>query len=81
MVDDAGVDQFEAFGYGGATPANTHNINAIAEAGVRFRNTWSMPTCSPTRATFSMGVIRSAAACATPSSAPTWPIRSLRPMP
>ncbi|MBG12013.1 MAG: hypothetical protein CL553_02300 [Alcanivorax sp.] len=55
VVDDAGVDQFEAFGYGGATPANTHNINAIAEAGVRFRNTWSMPTCSPTRATFFNG--------------------------
>jgi arylsulfatase A-like enzyme len=55
VVDDAGVDQFEAFGYGGATPADTHNINAIAEAGVRFRNTWSMPTCSPTRATFFNG--------------------------
>ncbi|KYZ86324.1 hypothetical protein A3Q32_17975 [Alcanivorax sp. KX64203] len=55
VVDDAGVDQFEAFGYGGATPAATDSINALAKAGVRFRNTWSMPTCSPTRATFFNG--------------------------
>lgn len=52
VVDDAGIDQFEAFGYGGAVPANTMSINAIAEAGVRFRNAWTMPTCSPTRVTF-----------------------------
>lgn len=52
VVDDAGVDQFEAFGYGGAVPAATDNINAIAQAGVRFRNTWSMPTCSPTRTSY-----------------------------
>jgi arylsulfatase A-like enzyme len=55
VVDDAGVDQFEAFGYGGAAPPQTNSINAIAEAGVRFRNTWSMPTCSPTRALFFEG--------------------------
>ncbi|RUO43740.1 hypothetical protein CWE15_00615 [Aliidiomarina taiwanensis] len=55
VVDDAGVDQFEVFGYGGATPANTNSISALAEAGVRFRNTWSMPTCSPTRSTFFNG--------------------------
>src|SRR5690606_22977264 len=52
VVDDAGVDQFEAFGYGVALPATTASINAIAEAGVRFRNTWSMPTCSPSRTVF-----------------------------
>ena len=52
VIDDAGIDQFSAFGYGGAVPANTMSINAIAEAGVRFRNTWTMPTCSPTRVTF-----------------------------
>lgn len=52
VIDDAGIDQFSAFGYGGATPANTLSINTIAEAGVRFRNTWSMPTCSPTRVSF-----------------------------
>ncbi|SDB09949.1 Sulfatase [Pseudidiomarina indica] len=52
VIDDAGIDQFSAFGYGGVTPANTLSINTIAEAGVRFRNTWSMPTCSPTRVSF-----------------------------
>ncbi|WP_193072779.1 sulfatase-like hydrolase/transferase [Pseudomonas sp. FME51] len=52
VIDDAGVDQFESFGYGGAAPAQTTSIDTIAQAGVRFRNTWSMPTCSPTRSTF-----------------------------
>src|SRR5690606_12366744 len=55
VLDDFGVDQLPIFGYGGARPARTPNIDAIAEAGVRFRNAWSMPTCSPTRATFFQG--------------------------
>src|SRR5690625_5131346 len=52
VLDDIGVDQLETFGYGGKIPADTESINAIAQQGVRFRNAWSMPTCSPTRATF-----------------------------
>jgi len=55
VIDDVGVDQFAAFGYGGALPPQTDSIDAIANAGVRFRNTWSMPTCSPTRSTFFEG--------------------------
>jgi len=55
VLDDLGVDQLSIFGYGGATAARTPNIDAIARAGVRFRNAWSMPTCSPTRATFFEG--------------------------
>lgn len=55
VLDDFGVDQLSIFGYGGATPPRTPNIDTIALAGVRFRNTWSMPTCSPTRATFFQG--------------------------
>src|SRR5690606_41197999 len=55
VIDDVGVDQFASFGYGGAQPAQTTSIDAIAQAGVRFRNTWSMPTCSPTRSTFFEG--------------------------
>lgn len=55
VLDDFGVDQLPVFGYGGATPARTPNIDAIAQAGLRFRNTWSMPTCSPTRATYFQG--------------------------
>lgn len=55
VMDDFGVDQLPAFGYGGLTAASTPNLDAIARAGVRFRNAWSMPTCSPTRATFFVG--------------------------
>jgi len=55
VMDDLGVDQLPAFGYGGLTPAQTPNIDSIAEAGVRFRNAWSMPTCSPSRAAFFEG--------------------------
>lgn len=55
VLDDFGIDQLPVFGYGGATPAHTPNLDVIAQAGVRFRNAWSMPTCSPTRATFFEG--------------------------
>ncbi|MFA7668025.1 MAG: sulfatase-like hydrolase/transferase [Burkholderiaceae bacterium] len=55
VLDDFGVDQLRIFGYGGATPARTPNLDAIAHAGLRFRNTWAMPTCSPTRATYFQG--------------------------
>jgi hypothetical protein len=55
VMDDVGIDQMKIFGYGGATPPNTPNIDAIAHAGVRFRNVWSMPECSPSRAMFFEG--------------------------
>ncbi|HUH41380.1 MAG TPA: sulfatase-like hydrolase/transferase, partial [Castellaniella sp.] len=55
IMDDVGIDQMKSFGYGGATPPNMPNIDAIAKAGVRFRNTWSMPECSPGRASFFVG--------------------------
>jgi hypothetical protein len=55
IMDDVGIDQMKIFGYGGATPPATPNIDAIARAGVRFRNTWSMPECSPSRAIFFEG--------------------------
>ena len=54
-MDDVGIDQMTAFGYGGVTPPLTPNINAIAKAGVRFRNTWAMPECSPSRSIFFEG--------------------------
>ena len=50
VLDDVGIDQMKVFGYGGATPPRTPNIDAIAEAGLRFRNFWAMPECSPSRA-------------------------------
>jgi arylsulfatase A-like enzyme len=55
VMDDLGVDQLPAFGYGGLTPAQTPTIESIAQAGVRFGNAWSMPTCSPSRAAFFEG--------------------------
>ena len=55
IMDDVGIDQMESFGYGGVTAPNMPNINAVAAAGVRFRNTWSMPECSPGRAAAFVG--------------------------
>lgn len=55
IMDDVGIDQMRVFGYGGRTPPRTPNINAIAHAGVRFRNVWAMPECSPSRAMFFQG--------------------------
>jgi len=49
ILDDVGIDQMKTFGYGGATAPQTPNIDAVARAGVRFRNTWAMPECSPSR--------------------------------
>lgn len=54
-MDDVGIDQMAVFGYGGATPAQLPNINAVAASGVRFRNAWSMPECSPGRAAMFLG--------------------------
>ncbi len=55
IMDDVGIDQMRIFSYGGLTPPLTPNINAVARGGVRFRNAWSMPECSPSRAIFFEG--------------------------
>jgi len=55
IMDDVGIDQMPSFGYGGATPPNMPNIDAVARAGLRFGNTWSMPECSPGRAAMFVG--------------------------
>lgn len=55
IMDDVGIDQMASFGYGGDTPPNMPNITAVAQQGVRFRNTWSMPECSNGRASFFTG--------------------------
>ena len=52
IMDDVGIDQMSVFGYGGATPPSTPNLAEIANAGIRFRNTWAMPACSTSRAVF-----------------------------
>lgn len=55
IMDDVGIDQMASFGYGGDTPPSMPNITAVAQQGVRFRNTWSMPECSNGRASFFTG--------------------------
>jgi len=64
ILDDVGVDQVASFGYGGGSPPpplppqsppQIPNIDAIADDGLRFRNTWAMPECSPTRAALFTG--------------------------
>ena len=55
IMDDVGIDQMASFGYGGVTPPSMPNIDAVADAGIRFRNTWTMPECSPSRAAFFVG--------------------------
>lgn len=52
VMDDVGIDQMSIFGYGGPTPPATPSLAAIANAGVRFSNTWAMPACTPSRAVF-----------------------------
>lgn len=54
-MDDVGIDQMKVFGYGGDMWPMLPNINTVAQAGVRFRNTWSMPECSPGRAAMFVG--------------------------
>src|SRR5690242_2054369 len=55
IMDDVGIDQLRSFGYGGLTPPKTPAIDAVAHAGIRFRNVWAMPECSPSRAVFFEG--------------------------
>jgi arylsulfatase A-like enzyme len=55
IMDDVGIDQMDVFGYGGGTPPLIPNIRTVAQAGVRFRNVWAMPECSPSRAIFFEG--------------------------
>jgi arylsulfatase B len=67
LVDDAGVELFGAYNMNpdpakreviGASPpehAVTPTITDLAEEGLLFRNVWSSPVCSPTRAALFTG--------------------------
>lgn len=50
VMDDVGIDQLASFGYGGPEPVSTPVLDRVAAAGLRFRNVWAMPECSPSRA-------------------------------
>jgi arylsulfatase A-like enzyme len=55
IMDDVGIDQMRVFGYDQDNQPQTPNIDTVARAGVRFRNTWAMPECSPSRVAFFTG--------------------------
>jgi arylsulfatase A-like enzyme len=63
IADDFGVDAAGVYSrddlYGhngeGATPAHTPTIDSLAASGVLFRNAYTNPICSPTRATILTG--------------------------
>lgn len=55
IMDDLGVDQLSAFNPAAGTAALTPNLNAIAAAGVKFTNFYTMPECSPSRVAFFTG--------------------------
>lgn len=54
IADDLGIDQLALYGVA-PDPAPTPNLDLMAATGVLFRNAWSQPTCSPTRATIQTG--------------------------
>lgn len=54
VADDVGVDMLECYGEGNERPI-TPVIDGLAQGGLLFRNCWSNPLCSPTRATIQTG--------------------------
>lgn len=54
LADDIGAYGLAAYGPGSDLPP-TPNIDRLAALGVVFRNAWSQPLCSPTRATIQTG--------------------------
>ena len=52
MVDDLGPEWISSYG---AEGIETPNIDKLAEGGLKFTNAYSMPQCTPTRATLLTG--------------------------
>ncbi|MHC4542389.1 MAG: sulfatase-like hydrolase/transferase, partial [Planctomycetota bacterium] len=52
MVDDLGKEWISCYG---AEDVETPNIDALAQTGMRFENAYSMPQCTPSRATLLTG--------------------------
>jgi len=52
MVDDLGKDWISCYG---ADNIQTPHIDLLAKGGMKFHNAWSMPQCTPTRATLLTG--------------------------
>lgn len=54
LTDDIGIDKTAAYSEH-PHPANTPNLDALACAGVLFRNAYSHPTCTPSRSALMTG--------------------------
>lgn len=54
LADDIGIDRVASYGLDGV-PARTPVLDGLAQGGLLFRNAWSQPVCSPTRATILTG--------------------------
>jgi arylsulfatase B len=54
LADDIGTDNIRVYGEADDAP-RTPNIDALAAQGVRFRNAYANPVCSPTRAALLTG--------------------------
>jgi arylsulfatase A-like enzyme len=54
IADDLGVDRIAAYGEH-PDPGNTPVIDGLAQQGILFRNAWSNPVCSTSRATLLTG--------------------------
>ncbi len=54
IADDLGTDMLRPYKIGKDIP-KTPNLDALAESSVLFRNAWSSPMCSPTRACIQTG--------------------------
>ncbi|MCB9383649.1 MAG: sulfatase-like hydrolase/transferase [Bryobacterales bacterium] len=52
MADDVG---YECFGFSGSKQYATPQLDRIADSGVRFRNAFSTPLCTPSRVTIMTG--------------------------
>lgn len=52
--DDIGVDRVAVY-HAHPDPGRTPHLDALAERGILFRNAWSHPMCSPTRAAILTG--------------------------
>lgn len=49
VTDDIGIDQITTYGYGGFSAPATPTLQSISDAGLSFRNAWTMPACSTAR--------------------------------